>query len=338
MKLFKPVASIGVAAILGFSSATGVYGQEEEFSAQQSQSEQKSTEAQTQQSQESQTEAQQSEAEKSEAERQAALQEEQEKQRQAAAEQEKSVVTEKSTPSAQSEAVQPSSRPAGQYRAAAKDLKVDEQELKKTVGKVNKASNLIGMKVKNRDNEDLGSIEDLAIDFESGKVSYAVIGVGGFLGIGEKYVGIPLEALTPTPGEDHLLLDASKQAMDQAKGFSRKNWPDLDVVTWDTAAGLARSPAEGAETFEGKVTRIDQDKGTIMVEGEDESREFKMEDKRKFGRGDRGEAGAKSLTDLEVGTKVTVHYQKQGDDQFVAKKVMSQDEKSDSDKERKSDE
>ncbi|MBW7970316.1 PRC-barrel domain-containing protein [Bradyrhizobium sp. BR 10289] len=57
-----------------------------------------------------------------------------------------------------------------------------------------RASKLAGVKVYNDANENIGSINDLLMD-KSGNVKIAVIGVGGFLGMGEHLVAIPYEKL-----------------------------------------------------------------------------------------------------------------------------------------------
>lgn len=57
-----------------------------------------------------------------------------------------------------------------------------------------RASKMAGLKVYNDANESIGSINDLLMD-KSGAVKIAVIGVGGFLGMGEHLVAIPYEKL-----------------------------------------------------------------------------------------------------------------------------------------------
>ncbi len=57
------------------------------------------------------------------------------------------------------------------------------------------ASNLIGTTVMSVDNRNVGEINDIVIDIESEKAAHAIIGVGGFLGIGEKNVAIELNRL-----------------------------------------------------------------------------------------------------------------------------------------------
>jgi sporulation protein YlmC with PRC-barrel domain len=57
-----------------------------------------------------------------------------------------------------------------------------------------RASKMAGLKIYNDANENIGSINDLLMD-KSGNVKIAVIGVGGFLGMGEHLVAVPYEKL-----------------------------------------------------------------------------------------------------------------------------------------------
>jgi sporulation protein YlmC with PRC-barrel domain len=57
-----------------------------------------------------------------------------------------------------------------------------------------RSSKLIGVNVYNDNNEKIGDIEELIVD-KSGKVDNVVLGVGGFLGMGEHYVAVPMEKL-----------------------------------------------------------------------------------------------------------------------------------------------
>jgi sporulation protein YlmC with PRC-barrel domain len=57
-----------------------------------------------------------------------------------------------------------------------------------------RTSKMDGLKVYNDANENIGSISDLLMD-QSGNVKIAVIGVGGFLGMGEHLVAVPYEKL-----------------------------------------------------------------------------------------------------------------------------------------------
>ena len=57
-----------------------------------------------------------------------------------------------------------------------------------------RASKVVGLNVYNDNNEKIGSISDLLMD-PSGNIKAAVIGVGGFLGVGEHLVAVPFEKL-----------------------------------------------------------------------------------------------------------------------------------------------
>jgi sporulation protein YlmC with PRC-barrel domain len=57
-----------------------------------------------------------------------------------------------------------------------------------------RASKLVGVSVYNDNNESLGSISDLLMD-KSGNIKAVVIGVGGFLGLGEHLVAIPFDKI-----------------------------------------------------------------------------------------------------------------------------------------------
>lgn len=57
-----------------------------------------------------------------------------------------------------------------------------------------RTSKMDGLKVYNEANENIGTINDLLMD-KSGAIKIAVIGVGGFLGVGEHLVAVPYEKL-----------------------------------------------------------------------------------------------------------------------------------------------
>lgn len=114
---------------------------------------------------------------------------------------------------------------------------ISDLELKKTVTEVNKASSFIGMPVRNTQNESMGKIHDLVFDPESGRISYAVISVGGMLGVGDKLIAIPVTSLKPQPGQKHLVLNMDKDQVQSAPGLAQNIWPDLDSPGIGAPAG-----------------------------------------------------------------------------------------------------
>jgi sporulation protein YlmC with PRC-barrel domain len=100
--------------------------------------------------------------------------------------------------------------------------------------KINKASALIGMKVRNAQNEDLGKIKDIVIDLDQGRVAYAVLSTsgGGIFGLREKLVAVPAYVLRAETGMDHLVLNASKAKLEAARGFDSENYPAMQSSAW----------------------------------------------------------------------------------------------------------
>jgi sporulation protein YlmC with PRC-barrel domain len=57
-----------------------------------------------------------------------------------------------------------------------------------------RASKLVGLKVYNDSNEKIGDVDDIVLG-QGGKIDAVVLAVGGFLGMGERYVRVPFEKL-----------------------------------------------------------------------------------------------------------------------------------------------
>jgi sporulation protein YlmC with PRC-barrel domain len=87
------------------------------------------------------------------------------------------------------------------------------------------ASSLIGDNVKNPHGEDLGKIEEIMIDTDNGRVAYAVLSFGGFLGIGDKLFAIPWDALRVAPEEKAFVINIDRETLENAPGFDKDNWP-----------------------------------------------------------------------------------------------------------------
>jgi hypothetical protein len=106
-----------------------------------------------------------------------------------------------------------------------------------------RASTLIGLNVKNNANETIGEIKELILD-KDGKVAAAVIGVGGFLGMGERQVAVDYKslnikydasAMTET-GATTVTVDATKDGLKAAPEWK-----------WNTGStGTQRTPTTPA--------------------------------------------------------------------------------------------
>jgi len=89
------------------------------------------------------------------------------------------------------------------------------------------ASTLTGDRVRNGAGEDLGKIEQIMIDIPSGRVAYAVLSFGGFMGIGDKLFAVPWSAMRVDQGEHQFVLEVDRQALENAPGFDKDSWPDM---------------------------------------------------------------------------------------------------------------
>jgi sporulation protein YlmC with PRC-barrel domain len=82
------------------------------------------------------------------------------------------------------------------------------------------SSKLIGLNVYNNANESVGEIEDLVI-VDGKTISAVILGVGGFLGMGERYVSVSPSsiALENKDGKLRALIDTNKDALKSAPAF-----------------------------------------------------------------------------------------------------------------------
>lgn len=94
------------------------------------------------------------------------------------------------------------------------------------------ADTLEGNDVKNLQNEDVGDIKEIMLDVPTGRVAYAVMAVGGFLGMGEKLFAIPWTALTLDTKDKCFRLDVSKERLSKAEGFDKDHWPTMADEAW----------------------------------------------------------------------------------------------------------
>jgi len=90
------------------------------------------------------------------------------------------------------------------------------QETSKVLGVLLFSDSIIGAPVKNDQGEDIGDIQRLLINPQTGLVSYVEVSVGGFLGMGDKNVVVPWRALTASREGDALVLNVSKKILQDA--------------------------------------------------------------------------------------------------------------------------
>ena len=81
-----------------------------------------------------------------------------------------------------------------------------------------RASKLMGLDVYNEANEKLGDVNELILD-KNGKVNAVVIGVGGFLGMGEKQHPLPWSTLKYDQRQGGYVINMDKKTLEQAPTY-----------------------------------------------------------------------------------------------------------------------
>jgi sporulation protein YlmC with PRC-barrel domain len=110
--------------------------------------------------------------------------------------------------------------------------KIIQTDPDKRFRRVLTASTLTGDAVKNAAGEDLGKVDEIMIDIPSGKIAYAVVSFGGFLGMGNKLFAIPWSALKLNEDTKHFVLNVDRKTLEAAPGFDPDNWPDMADTNW----------------------------------------------------------------------------------------------------------
>lgn len=109
------------------------------------------------------------------------------------------------------------------------------------------ASDLIGAEVKTTDDESVGPVEELLID-DKGQVVAVVVGVGGFLGIGEKNVAIGWDEVTISGGSS----GSAEHGLGSDEHGADSDETDFDSEEPDLRIDLTRDDLRTAPEFEEK--------------------------------------------------------------------------------------
>lgn len=96
------------------------------------------------------------------------------------------------------------------------------------------ASQVTGTCVYNRAGENLGSIQDLVIGRRDGRVRFAIMSFGGFLGIGEEYHPLPWGQLNYDEPMGGYVVALTRDQLDGAPRFARDTAPDWNDRDYGT--------------------------------------------------------------------------------------------------------
>jgi sporulation protein YlmC with PRC-barrel domain len=110
------------------------------------------------------------------------------------------------------------------------------------------ASNFIGQTVYSAANENIGEVNDIVMDKANNNI-VAIIGVGGFLGIGEKDVAMPVDQIAVAKSDNNtmrLTVNATRQQLEAAPAFDRNvlTMNNGAIGTTDTGTGAGSTTAQ----------------------------------------------------------------------------------------------
>ncbi len=94
------------------------------------------------------------------------------------------------------------------------------------------AGSLKGTNVRNRAGEDLGHLEEIMIDVNTGNIAYVVLSFGGILGIGDKLFAVPWASIDVNTEDETILMEADKDLLENAPGFDKNDWPQTPNGEW----------------------------------------------------------------------------------------------------------
>ena len=99
-----------------------------------------------------------------------------------------------------------------------------------------------GTAVYNREGERLGSIHHFMVGKRDGKVRYAVMNFGGFLGMGENYHPLPWDVLTYDTNMGGYVVDLDRERLKGAPSFQRDQEPEYDRAYGQRVSGYYGLP------------------------------------------------------------------------------------------------
>lgn len=89
-------------------------------------------------------------------------------------------------------------------------------------------ADLAGSAVRNQDGDQIGEIEDLIVDVRKGELAYAIVGVGGFLGVGQKSVAVPWERLRRADQPQTFVMNVDRQTLENAPAIDADSLAQLE--------------------------------------------------------------------------------------------------------------
>ncbi len=131
------------------------------------------------------------------------------------------------------------------------------------------AEDLLGSQVYSQEGESIGEINDMIVDLD-GSIQGIVIGVGGFLGIGEKSVAVEMSSLstqTDENGDVQLVTSATAEDLEAAEAFVSASEQEAMNENQEAAEGQGQTMSGDSGTGSGMATSGDTGMATTGETG-----------------------------------------------------------------------
>ena len=89
-----------------------------------------------------------------------------------------------------------------------------------------------GTAVYNRQDEHLGTVHNFMVDKSTGRVAYAVMSFGGFLGMGQSYHPLPWRVLSYDPRRGGFVVDLDRSRIEKAPTYTAAEMPNWSDRTY----------------------------------------------------------------------------------------------------------
>ncbi len=119
--------------------------------------------------------------------------------------------------------------------------------------------NYIGQPIVNSSGQKIGDVNDILFD-RTGKITTVVIGVGGFLGLGEKRVALPFSAITYSEidGKRQIMVPLTKEALQAAPEYKLTEKTAMDKVREKAGEMASKASEKAGELKDQAVKKIEE--------------------------------------------------------------------------------
>jgi sporulation protein YlmC with PRC-barrel domain len=95
-----------------------------------------------------------------------------------------------------------------------------------------KATDLIGMTVMNNSHQEIGKVEEIALDVPGGREVYVIISPSSDMSLGNNYYALPARAAKLTSNQKGLTADVTREKLSNGPHFPKDDWSEMANATW----------------------------------------------------------------------------------------------------------